>query len=205
MLPQEFISLFTMALFHIVVPVEAVQRGFGNVNPPVCTKHRSLHPPEGACKGHRWLWSCAKPAARLQAGTVKTCSQGQYVFPWKSKKNERKQKYKHKSRRSVIADFTARDTTTSDKIQPWWATLKYFFWIFLWLSAWSHRPPRISDFSVLLMVLDTHVPYMFLNPTVIIVQIAVQQWQLSYCLGTFPIILIFLGLCLHPSTCLQDS
>ena len=40
MLPQEFVPLFTVTLFHIVVTVEAVQRGFGNVNPPVWTKHR---------------------------------------------------------------------------------------------------------------------------------------------------------------------
>lgn len=42
MLPQELIPLFTVALFHIVVTVEAIQGGFGNVNSPVCTEKGSL-------------------------------------------------------------------------------------------------------------------------------------------------------------------
>lgn len=52
MLPQELVPLFPVALFHVVVTVEAVERGLGDVNPPVYTKRRSLYIPDEAGKGH---------------------------------------------------------------------------------------------------------------------------------------------------------
>lgn len=35
MLPQEFVPLFPVTLFHVIVTIEAIQGGFRNVNPPV--------------------------------------------------------------------------------------------------------------------------------------------------------------------------
>lgn len=34
MFPQEFIALFAMPFFNFIIPVQAVQSGFGDVNPP---------------------------------------------------------------------------------------------------------------------------------------------------------------------------
>lgn len=59
MLPQEFVPLLAMTLFHVIVTVEAVQCGFGDVNPPVCTKNRSLHIGDVVCNGYCRFLSCA--------------------------------------------------------------------------------------------------------------------------------------------------
>lgn len=34
MFPQEFIALFAVPFFNFIIPIQAVQSGFGDMNPP---------------------------------------------------------------------------------------------------------------------------------------------------------------------------
>lgn len=134
MLPQELIPLFPVALFHIIVTVEAVEGGFGNVNPPGDTKRRSLSTPDVA-------W--AKPAS----GHCEVMSSGTICGPLK--KSERIKENRTRSKNQWAGH---RWLHPKGHCSLWWtqpcraAPHKHLFQIFLWLSAWSRQPLRISDF-----------------------------------------------------------